>query len=192
MTQKKITTRMITIMALSIGINFLGGTIALWLRLPIYLDSIGTIFAGALLGLIPGILTGLSSSLLSGVTMDMFSLYYSPIQIITGLLAGLILPQKLQAQGLKSKLSLFAWTFVLSAPGTILSSIITIQLFGGITSSGSSTIVQLLYGLGLNQAVSVTIVQAATDYLDRLLSVLVVSLVVLKLPNQVVAKTRNR
>ncbi|MGQ4067998.1 ECF transporter S component [Enterococcus mundtii] len=192
MTQKKITTRMITIMALSIGINFLGGTIALWLRLPIYLDSIGTIFAGALLGPIPGILTGLSSILLSGVTMDMFSLYYSPIQIITGLLAGLILPQKLQAQGLKSKLSLFAWTFVLSAPGTILSSIITIQLFGGITSSGSSTIVQLLYGLGLNQAVSVTIVQAATDYLDRLLSVLVVSLVVLKLPNQVVAKTRNR
>ncbi|MGG5304347.1 integral membrane protein [Enterococcus pernyi] len=192
MTQKKITTRMITIMALSIGINFLGGTIALWLRLPIYLDSIGTIFAGALLGPIPGVLTGLSSSLLSGVTMDMFSLYYSPIQIITGLLAGLILPQKLQAQGLKSKLSLFAWTFVLSAPGTILSSIITIQLFGGITSSGSSTIVQLLYGLGLNQAVSVTIVQAATDYLDRLLSVLVVSLVVLKLPNQVVAKTRNR
>lgn len=192
MTQKKITTRMITIMALSIGINFLGGTIALWLRLPIYLDLIGTIFAGALLGPIPGVLTGLSSSLLSGVTMDMFSLYYSPIQIITGLLAGLILPQKLQAQGLKSKLSLFAWTFVLSAPGTILSSIITIQLFGGITSSGSSTIVQLLYGLGLNQAVSVTIVQAATDYLDRLLSVLVVSLVVLKLPNQVVAKTRNR
>ncbi|AUB53254.1 ECF transporter S component [Enterococcus mundtii] len=192
MTQKKITTRMITIMALSIGINFLGGTIALWLRLPIYLDSIGTIFAGALLGPIPGVLTGLSSSLLSGVTMDMFSLYYSPIQIITGLLAGLILPQKLQAQGLKSRLSLLAWTFVLSAPGTILSSIITIQLFGGITSSGSSTIVQLLYGLGLNQAVSVTIVQAATDYLDRLLSVLVVSLVVLKLPNQVVAKTRNR
>lgn len=192
MAQKKITTRMITIMALSIGINFLGGTIALWLRLPIYLDSIGTIFAGALLGPIPGVLTGLSSSLLSGVTMDMFSLYYSPIQIITGLLAGLILPQKLQAQGLKSRLSLFAWTFVLSAPGTILSSIITIQLFGGITSSGSSTIVQLLYGLGLNQAVSVTIVQAATDYLDRLLSVLVVSLVVLKLPNQVVAKTRNR
>lgn len=192
MAQKKITTRMITIMALSIGINFLGGTIALWLRLPIYLDSIGTIFAGALLGPIPGVLTGLSSSLLSGVTMDMFSLYYSPIQIITGLLAGLILPQKLQAQGLKSKLSLFAWTFVLSAPGTILSSIITIQLFGGITSSGSSTIVQLLYGLGLNQAVSVTIVQATTDYLDHLLSVLVVSLVVLKLPNQVVAKTRNR
>ena len=37
----------------------------------------------------------------------------------------------------------------------------------GITSSGSSTIVQLLYGLGLNQAVSVTIVQAATDYLDQ-------------------------
>ena len=46
-------TRVLTVMALCIGINYIGGTIALWLRLPIYLDSIGTIFAGALLGPVP-------------------------------------------------------------------------------------------------------------------------------------------
>ena len=184
MKQKKLTTRMVTVMALCIGLNFLGSTIALWLRLPIYLDSIGTIFAGALLGPIPGVLTGLSSSLLSGVTTDIFSLYYSPIQIITGLLAGLILPSKLQNQGLINRLPLFLWALVLSLPGTIISSIITIKLFGGITSSGSSMIVQLLYGLGLNQSASVVLVQTATDYLDRLLSVIAVALAVSALPRQ--------
>ena len=52
--ESRMATRVLTMMALCIGINYVGGTIALWLRLPVYLDSIGTIFAGALLGPIPG------------------------------------------------------------------------------------------------------------------------------------------
>ena len=39
-------------------------------------------------------------------------------------------------------------------------------------------IVQLLHGLGLSQTTSVILVQAGTDYLDRLLSIVVVSLVI--------------
>lgn len=46
---KKITPRIITIIAFSVALNYLGSTIALLLRLPIYLDSAGTIFTGALL-----------------------------------------------------------------------------------------------------------------------------------------------
>ena len=74
MLNKRITTRTITIIALCIGLNYIGGTIALWLRLPIYLDSIGTIFAGALLGPVFGVLTGITSGVLSGFTTDIFSL----------------------------------------------------------------------------------------------------------------------
>lgn len=77
MNKNKMATRVLTVMALCIGINYIGGTIALWLRLPIYLDSIGTIFAGALLGPVPGMLTGLSSGILSGVTTDIFSVLFA-------------------------------------------------------------------------------------------------------------------
>ena len=187
MNKNKMATRVLTVMALCIGINYIGGTIALWLRLPIYLDSIGTIFAGALLGPVPGMLTGLSSGILSGVTTDIFSLYYSPIQILTGLLAGLILPRYLG----KDKNSLKLLLLALSVPGTIVSSIITGQLFGGITSSGSSMIVQLLHGLGLSQTTSVILVQAGTDYLDRLLSIVVVSLVITMLPQRLIYSKRK-
>ena len=119
MNKNKMATRVLTVMALCIGINYIGGTIALWLRLPIYLDSIGTIFAGALLGPVPGMLTGLSSGILSGVTTDIFSLYYSPIQILTGLLAGLILPRYLGKD--KNSLKLLLLALILSVPGTIVS-----------------------------------------------------------------------
>ena len=184
MNKNKMATRVLRMMALCIGINYVGGTIALWLRLPIYLDSIGTIFAGALLGPIPGMLTGLSSGVLSGVTTDIFSLYYSPIQILTGLLAGLILPRYLDKD--KKRLKLLLLALILSVPGTIVSSIITVQLFGG-----SSMIVQLLHGLGFDQTISVILVQAGTDYLDRLLSVVVVSLVITMLPQRLIYSKRK-
>ena len=44
----------LTTLALCGVINILGGTIALLLRLPVYLDSIGTILAAVLVGVVLG------------------------------------------------------------------------------------------------------------------------------------------
>ncbi|EPH94793.1 hypothetical protein D920_02765 [Enterococcus faecalis 13-SD-W-01] len=172
---KKFTTRTITIIAFSVALNYIGGAIALFLRLPIYLDSIGTIFSATLLGPGFGALTGTISALLSGITADLFSLYYAPVQIITGLCAGFLLNGKIQ----KSRLPLQA--LLISFPGTVAASLITVFLFGGITSSGSSILVQVLSGLGLDQTASIILIQAGTDYLDRLLAVVLVAAVVLSL-----------
>lgn len=46
----KINAYQICLVALAVGINIAGGQIALLLKLPVYLDSIGTILTGALLG----------------------------------------------------------------------------------------------------------------------------------------------
>lgn len=188
LTTKKRGVRLITLMALCVGINFLGGTIALMLRLPLYLDSIGTIFAGALGGPVVGLLTGLASGVFSGVTTDIFSLYYAPVQIVTGLLAGFLLKGKVIKKG---SWKIPGTALLLSLPGTAVSSFITVRLFGGITSSGSSMIVQILHGMGLGQTASVILVQVGTDYLDRLLSVMVVASVILLLPKRSVFFSRQ-
>jgi len=58
-------TRTIVLMPLAIAFNIiLGQAVASALKIPIYLDSIGTILVGALAGPIPGALTGLLSNLL--------------------------------------------------------------------------------------------------------------------------------
>src|SRR5919106_1179520 len=58
-------TRTIVLMPLAIAINIiLGQAVAAALKIPIYLDSIGTILVGALAGPIPGALTGLLANLL--------------------------------------------------------------------------------------------------------------------------------
>jgi hypothetical protein len=57
-------TRTIVLIPIAIAINIvLGQTVAAALKVPIYLDSIGTIFVGAIAGPIPGMVTGLLANL---------------------------------------------------------------------------------------------------------------------------------
>ena len=122
---------------------------------------------------------GLLSGLLSGITTDLFSLYYIPVALCTGFIAGM------DYQRLHKPWRVPIEAAVISLPGTLISSFITYFLFGGITSSGSSIIVQLIHGLGLNQLTSVILVQVITDYADRLLSIVVVLSVIAMLPKKV-------
>lgn len=62
---RQFTTRVIVLIPVAIAINIvLGYTVQTVLKLPIYLDSIGTIFVGVLAGPIAGALTGILSNLI--------------------------------------------------------------------------------------------------------------------------------
>lgn len=86
-------TRVITLMPVAIAINIvLGVTVQQVLKLPIYLDSIGTILVGVLAGPLAGALTGILSNLIwqyapgiGGGTIGPFAV----VAGVIGLLAGL-------------------------------------------------------------------------------------------------------
>lgn len=177
---KKINTKVIAILALCLALNVLGSKVALLLKLPIYLDTIGTLFASATTGPIGGLIVGGLTSILAGLAGDVFSYYFMPVQLIVALAAG-IAYKKVAPDNFKN---IWWLAFVISIFGTIVSTTITIILFHGITSSGSSIIVQLLYGAGLPKAWAVFIVQILTDYLDRLVGVYVVALAYHALKNR--------
>ena len=68
MKTEKISVQKICMIAFAICINFVGGQIALFLKLPIYLDSIGTVFIASTLGPIYGMLPNVISGLFMGMT----------------------------------------------------------------------------------------------------------------------------
>lgn len=174
---KSMNTRTLTLMAMGISLNIIGALIALTLRLPIYLDSIGTILVACLLGPKFAVMTGVSGSLISGITFDPYSLYFAPVQISTGFIAGLMY-EKGFLRGNKKPLGVFIFTL----PTSIISAVISTLLFGGVTSSGSSYIVQILSHFNVPMVVSVFITQIFTDYADKFLAVALVGLVVASLP----------
>ena len=170
---KSMNIRNLTLVAMGISLNVIGALIALTLRLPIYLDSIGTILIACLLGPKYAVMTGVCGSLVSGFTFDPYSIYFAPVQISTGLLAGLMY-NKGFLKGKKTPLGVF----VFSLPTSIISAF----LFGGVTSSGSSYIVQILSHFNVPMVVSVFVTQVCTDYADKFLAVSLVALGVAVLP----------
>lgn len=89
-------TRTIVLMPVAIAINIiLGATVANALKIPVYLDSIGTILVGALAGPIPGALTGFLANLLwTYVIPPPFqngpAAAFAVVAAVIGLLAGLV------------------------------------------------------------------------------------------------------
>jgi energy-coupling factor transport system substrate-specific component len=173
-----ISVRKMCVIALAIVLNVIGGQIALLFHLPIYLDSMGTIMIAMLYGPVYGMLPPLLYGLVMGFTLDIYSLYFMPVGLMLGLMTGLV----------SRYFSLKNWRMIpgamlITIPGTIVSSIITAVLFGGITSSGSTVIVQVLNKAGLGLTASVFIVQILTDYLDRLLSLVIVTYLLHVIPS---------
>jgi hypothetical protein len=93
--RRQFDTRTIVLIPIAIAINIvLGQTVASALKVPIYLDSIGTIFVGVVAGPVPGMLTGLLSNLVWTYVLpapfnSQFAAPFAVVAVEIGLLAGL-------------------------------------------------------------------------------------------------------
>ncbi|MGL4108389.1 ECF transporter S component [Clostridium sp. LP20] len=183
---KKNLTQKLTLMGICVALNILGAFIALILRIPILLDSIGTIMVAAFLGPTYAVTTGLVSSIISGVTYDIYSLYFAPVQIIVGAIAGILYKKDI----LKGK-KIFVSVILLSVFSALAGAIIAAFVFDGVTSSASSYIVQMLSAIGISKVVSIFIIQFLMDYADRLISVAIVNSVIGKLPKVIIERLRG-
>ncbi|CND84270.1 TPA: ECF transporter S component [Streptococcus agalactiae] len=160
--------RLISFISIAIAINLIGANLALFLRLPIYLDTIGTLLIAVILEPWYAASTAFLSALINWMTTDIFSLYYSPVAIVVAIITGILIKRNCKPSSLLWK------SLIISLPGTIIASVITVILFKGITSSGSSIIAQFLHGIGLDMTSSLILVQVGTDYIDRLISLILV------------------
>ena len=187
---KKLNLSGLCFLALAAVLNLVGANLALALRLPVYLDSIGTMLGAALLGPVYGMLPGAVSAILNGCTTDVYAFYYLPVQLATGRLTGLAF-RLFRPGNPKDTWRILPASLLISLPGTVVSSAITALVFGGITSSGSTVLVQLLHGAGLSLTASVCVVQGATDFLDRLISLILAILLLSALPQSLRGRIRN-
>lgn len=80
----------LTLIPLAIALNIAGGQLIKALKVPVYLDSIGTVLTGALLGPWVGMLTGLlSNSIWTLSGLDGFAFAFALVAGAIGLLAGI-------------------------------------------------------------------------------------------------------
>ncbi len=168
----------IIFIAMAVAINMIGSKLALLLSLPIFLDSIGTILAGVVLGPMGGMIAALVGGLVNGALGDIYSIYFAPSGMIMGLMAGLLLHNKKV-----SKPSVLWRNFCIVLPASAVSSLIEVILFGGVTSAAVTTaIVQVLSKTALTLFGSAFLTQFVTDYIDKLIAIILVFAVINRLP----------
>ena len=122
---KKTNTFKITIMAFAVVINIIGAFIAILLKLPIFIDTIGTFLSAFLFGTVGGVLTCIVTSLINGLTFDPYSLYFFPVQLVIGLTAGICYKKNL----FNGKFIIFG-IIITTIIGSLLSSLISAFVFG--------------------------------------------------------------
>lgn len=176
---RRFNTLTLALIPVAIAINIAIGQIVVILKIPIYLDSIGTVLVGMLAGPIAGLITGALSNLiwgLSGLNPTYAPFFY--VAAVIGLLAGLF-----TRWGWGRKIWMWALAGLITGlVAAIISAPTAAVVFGGVTGAGTDLIVAALRasGAGILQA---TFGQGlVSDPLDKLASFLIVFLIVLALP----------
>jgi energy-coupling factor transport system substrate-specific component len=86
----KFTTASLVLIPAAVGINYIGKLFASLLKLPLWLDSIGTVLASMLAGPVIGAICGAVNNIVFGLTADPISFYYSVTSIAIGLTVGIM------------------------------------------------------------------------------------------------------
>lgn len=173
----------ILIIPVAIAVNFIGGSLALALKLPLYLDSIGTFLVAMLAGPLVGAITGFLSLLFVSAT-DPTSLPWAVLATVVGAMTGWL-----------SKMRMFTsvWRIAVSILTIILTSVaavVTIRLvvFGGYTTSGSSVIAATLVAAGIPIIPAQAISSLAAETPDKILSVVLALIVIRSMSSRYLIK----
>lgn len=86
----KLSTAAIVLIPAAIGINYLGKLFAGLLKLPLWLDAIGTVLASMLAGPVIGAASGIINNIIYGVTVDPISTVYAITSGAIGLIVGIM------------------------------------------------------------------------------------------------------
>lgn len=177
---RKISTYHLGLIGFGVVLNIVLAQIPMQLRLPVFLDVIGTILVAALAGPWLGMLTGLFTNIVLGLQNPIW-FAYAPVQMAIGLCVGL-----LAAKGaFKTYLGLLIVTISVWLVTQITAIPITILIFGGTSGSGSSfiTLYLLAVGQGLLEAVITT--NILTESVDKVVSVLLAYGMIKALPKRI-------
>ena len=162
--QKDFSTMTVVLIPVAIAINIIMGQIVSLLKLPIYLDSIGTVLVAIVAGPWAGALTGTLSNIVWGILLDPTTFPWFPVAAVIGFIAGVCANYGL----FRSWWGVIIAGLLVSVGSVTMSVIINLALYGGLTPSGSSAITAYLLSQGWGVAPAVVTTNLLVEPLDKI------------------------
>ena len=164
--------------AASIVINLAFGLAASALGLPVYLDSIGTVFAAALGGYMPGIAVGFLTNVIKGA-LDHESIYYGIFNIFIAICVAFFSDRGYFKKPLKA----FIIVPVLAAATGVMDTVLAWFLGGGaMETAAGSLATYLAENTGLSVFMSCLVQDLLTELCDKAITIAVSVAVIMAIP----------
>ena len=162
--QKDFVTMTWVLIPVAIAINLTIGQIVLILKLPVYLDSVGTVLVGVICGPWAGAFTGALSNIIAGIILDPGWFPWFPVAAAIGATAGVMA----NIGFFKNWWKVVVTGFVIAIVATVVGTPISIAIFGGISASGSSIITAFLLETGRSLVGAVLTTNFISEPLDKI------------------------
>ncbi len=182
--QKDFNTITWTLIPVAIAINIAIGQIVVTLKLPVYLDSIGTIFVAVVCGPWAGAITGMISNIIWGSVIDPNAFPWFPVAFFIGLVSGLCAQSGL----FKSWWKVIITGFLVALTAALVGTPISVGVYGGITASGSSFITAYLLQTGQNLLPAVLITNNLVEPFDKISTALLAFAIIQGLSTRFLAR----
>ena len=169
-----------------VAINVVGDQIVQLLKLPIFLDVIGTVLMAMLAGPWPAAVTGILTNLCMGITDNPTLIPFAITSAACGIAAGLFARKKwFSAQ----KWKLIIIVLVLDLVTICTASPITIFAFGGVSGNGGQSVaIAGLLASGANIIAAVVGTDFWINLIDRALAMVIAFAIVKVIPDRTLIK----
>ncbi len=183
---KKFTPFTIAFVALCVALNASVGAVVQALRLPIYLDMIGTVLASVLMGPLVGVVTAVVGQAALTVLTGPITFAYVGTSVVLALLASWLS----RFQYVRKLLPTVLGGLALGLVSALLSAPVTTYLFGGVSFVGADAVTAFFRATGVQLLESVVLGGLATDPVDKLILSLVCFAIVKQLPHSILSRFR--
>lgn len=167
-----------------IALNVIMGQIVTLIKLPLYLDSIGTVLVAILCGPLAGVITGIVACLIQGALFNPIIAFYSITAATIGATAGILANRGFFLKWYKVILGGIIQAII----AAVVSAPITAYVFGGITLAGTDLIVAYFRATGRVLIESVFLAGLASEPVDKTLTYIFAFLIAQRLPHTLVGR----
>lgn len=165
--------------AIAIAINIVLGIITSSLKLPLYLDTLGTIFAAVYFGPWYGAAVGALTNILTGMLFNPKDIPFLLVNVAVGLIVGFA------AKKFNWSLATAVITgLILSVVCPLIGTPIGIWVYGGLTGTGTDLLFMWLQKVGNSIFVSSFLSKILNNLLDKIGSCIIIWALIKSLPAQ--------
>jgi len=169
---------------LATGLNIAIGAVVYALKLPLYVDAVGTILTTVLLGWVAGAVVGVLGFAITSLTLNPLAIYFSGTQAAIAIFVWFMNKKGFFKPGYK----IIVTGVGLGIVAAVVSAPVIVGLFQGVTGTGATFIVGYLASTGKTILQSVLLAGIGIEPVDKTLQCLLALWIIRSLPKGVLSR----